>query len=275
MTSKERISSDRIGFFFGAGASIEFGMPSMIGMATSFTDELSRKGQKKEKQVFDNIYNSLENEYGKAKVDIEAIMSVIIGLKEKRKARGSIGDDLLPVESVINLLDKFEYSEHILNKLENEFKKYIRTKVVILESNKIDLCRNVYSNFFKELCAVTNCSLGEDSNPFKYTANKWTFFTTNYDNIIEDFWANYRGYYLLDLGFKYKEGKKIMNVEGFVENNRDNSYGAMQLVKLHGSVNWIRNRNGEVQEFGYNFSYDDILPRAGSMDFKDDVMIIQ
>lgn len=181
-------------------------MSSMIGMASSFTDELSR--QKKEKQVFDNIYNSLENEYGKAKVDIEAIMSVIMGLKEKRKVRGNIGDDLLPVESVISLLDKFEYSEHILNKLENEFKKYIRTKVVILESNKIDLCRNVYSNFFKELCAVTNCSLGEDSNPFKYTANKWTFFTTNYDIIAEDFWANYRGYYLLDLGFKYKEGKK-------------------------------------------------------------------
>jgi hypothetical protein len=177
------------------------------------------------------------------------------------------------VESVITLLGKFEYSMRILNKLENEFKKYIRTKVVILESNKIDLCRNVYSNFFKELCAVTNCSLGEDGNPFKYTGNKWTFFTTNYDNIIEDFWVNYRGYYLLDLGFSYKEGKKIMNVEGFVENNRNNSYGAMQLVKLHGSVNWIRNRNGEVQEFGYNFSYDDILPRAGSMDFKDDVMI--
>lgn len=30
---------------------------------------------------------------------------------------------------------------------------------------------------------------------------------------------------------------------------------------------------GQVQEFGDNFSYEDLLPRAGLMDFEDDVMI--
>jgi hypothetical protein len=108
---------------------------------------------------------------------------------------------------------------------------------------------------------------------FKYTCKKWTFFTTNYDNIIEDFWVNYRGYYLLDVGFTSKEGKKLLDIERFVENNKENSYVAMQLAKLHGSVNWIRNTNGQVQESGYNLNYDDIRRRSGSMDFKDDVMI--
>jgi hypothetical protein len=40
-------------------------------------------------------------------------------------------------------------------KLENEFKKLVRNKVVILEPQKIDLLRNVYSDFFNQLCAVT------------------------------------------------------------------------------------------------------------------------
>ena len=31
------------------------------------------------------------------------------------------------------------------------------------------------------------------------------FFTTNYDNTIEDFWVKSRGYSLLDLGFELKD----------------------------------------------------------------------
>ena len=95
---------------------------------------------------------------------------------------------------------------------------------------------------------MTNCSAGEDSNPYKYTVSKWVFFTTNYDNALEDFWVNHRKYHLLDLGFSVKNGKKVMNGDDFVFRNSNNSNTVMQLIKLHGSVNWIRNRDGDIEE---------------------------
>jgi hypothetical protein len=69
----------------------------------------------------------------------------------------------------------------------------------------------------------------------KYRHEKWTFFTTNYDNIIEDFWVEARGYHGLDLGFELKYGKKIMNPDQFLRSNTEqfNVINAMQLVKLH------------------------------------------
>jgi SIR2-like domain len=47
----------------------------------------------------------------------------------------------------------------------------------------------------------------------------------------------------------------------------------MQLVKLHGSGNWVRNRYGEIEEREYNTSLDDIKSRSGSMDIQEGIII--
>ncbi|MGH9926226.1 MAG: hypothetical protein ACREAS_04975, partial [Nitrososphaera sp.] len=74
---------DAIGFFFGAGASIEFGIPSMKKMTTSFATKIRNKAStSKESKIFDDIYDALTGVYGNNNVDLEAIMSVIVGLKE-------------------------------------------------------------------------------------------------------------------------------------------------------------------------------------------------
>jgi hypothetical protein len=36
-----------------------------------------------------------------------------------------------------------------------------------------------------------------------------------------------------------------MNANPFETNYQINAYNTMQLVKLHGSVNWIKNQKGE------------------------------
>jgi NAD-dependent SIR2 family protein deacetylase len=61
---------DAIGFFFGAGASIEFGIPSMKQLTDSFSEKIQQN-----------------------KVDLEAIMSVIVGLKEENRVRDNIGEE--------------------------------------------------------------------------------------------------------------------------------------------------------------------------------------
>jgi NAD-dependent SIR2 family protein deacetylase len=56
----EPINPDRIGFFFGAGASIEFGIPSMKKMTTTFPAKIRNKlNQNREKKAFNAIYKSL------------------------------------------------------------------------------------------------------------------------------------------------------------------------------------------------------------------------
>lgn len=163
------INADRIGFFFGAGSSIEFGIPSMKQMTTTFAKKMrSKVGQKKmKKEVFNTIYNSLVRVYGKDNVDLEAIMSVIAGLKEKERLKDNIGDlglFILERKGIINYVNQFKYNADILDNLEDEFKEHIRNKVVIDKPRKIDLARSVYSDFFKQLCVVTNCDNPNDED---------------------------------------------------------------------------------------------------------------
>jgi hypothetical protein len=276
--SLRSIDGDKIGFFFGAGASIEFGIPSMKQITTNFGKIMNEEGVSKEKQTFDLIYNSLAKVYGEDKVDLEAIISVIAGLREKEQFKENIGDlalFLLEMKESLHWINEFEYDIDVLNNLEDKFKQYIR-KVVIPNSQKIDLARSVYHNFFKHICEITNCANVnyDDSNRYKYTHDKWTFITTNYDNVIEDYWVSERGYSDLYLGFEKLE-RKVMNADKFLHNNTKDAhpYNAMQLVKLHGSVNWIKNKYGEIEEREYNTSLDDIKSRSGTMDVQEGIMI--
>jgi hypothetical protein len=53
-----------MGFFFGAGASIEFGIPSLAQITSSFAIEIGRKGVgKEEKMVFDQVYQVISEKY--------------------------------------------------------------------------------------------------------------------------------------------------------------------------------------------------------------------
>jgi SIR2-like domain len=56
------------------------------------------------------------------------------------------------------------------------------------------------------------------------------------------------------------------NVEGY------NTKTAMQLVKLHGSVNWIK-KDDEIEELPYNFSFDDFKSKRGLNDVMEDLLI--
>ena len=138
---QKRIDASRICFFFGAGASIPFGIPSMKKMTSTFADELKEKGKNEEVEVFDLIYKSLETVYGRDKVDIEAIMSVIHGLKEKGQVMDNIGDlglFILERKGITDLLNESELKKEVLDKLETKFKQYVRSRV-ILQPQKIDL----------------------------------------------------------------------------------------------------------------------------------------
>jgi NAD-dependent SIR2 family protein deacetylase len=47
LVGTRQIDANRICFFFGAGSSIEFGIPSMRHMTSSFADDLRKKLKRK------------------------------------------------------------------------------------------------------------------------------------------------------------------------------------------------------------------------------------
>jgi SIR2-like domain len=269
---------DAIGFLFGAGASIEFGIPSMKQLTKSFANKIQKKNPMVA-QVYTGVYDSLAEIYGEDKVDLEAIMSVIVGLKEENRLRDNIGDlglFVLANKRNVDFAD-IHYEKATLDRLEIEYKSHIRARVKIKGSRKIDFSRKVYTDFFKQICNVTTCNnaTAPDSNLGKYIHDKWTFFTTNYDNAIEDFWVNGRQYHGLDLGFVQKGGKKIMDADNFLRTNTldFNINGLMQLVKLHGSVNWTMNKNNQIEEHTYQSNYDYLKSIHGSGDILGDILI--
>jgi hypothetical protein len=179
---------DAIGFFFGAGASIEFGIPSMKEMTSSFATKIRENDSLlKEREVYEEIYNSLAKIYGRDGVDLEAIMSVIVSLQESDHIRDNIGDLGLFALAKKDLLDfsNFKYDIAILDRLEKEYRKHVRSKVII-PSEKFDLIEKVYTDFFRQICNISTCNNASapDTDLTKYRNDKWTFFTTNYDNII-------------------------------------------------------------------------------------------
>jgi len=70
---------------------------------------------------------------GRNKVNLEAIMSVILGLKEKVRIRdnlGELGIFMLERKGIIDLSNGSEFKKEVLDKLETEFKKHVRSKVI-------------------------------------------------------------------------------------------------------------------------------------------------
>lgn len=173
-SKSEPINADRIGFFFGAGASMEFGIPSMTEMTRAFSKKLK---EKQEDKVFNVIYHSLAKIYN-GNVDLEAVMSVMSALKEKGRVIDNISElGLFILEkqriSIEQIIAQFKYDVSILDSLESRFKKHVRNKVVNWNSKKIDLGRAMYFDFFKQICAIcTNCNnIGgpRSCDPYKYT----------------------------------------------------------------------------------------------------------
>ena len=95
----------------------------MKKMTQDFSENI-KKESTDQKELFLKIYGLLEGIYGDDEVDLEAIMSVIAGLKEREHLReniGELGGFLLSQEGLICAQKGVEtYDANILNKLYNK-----------------------------------------------------------------------------------------------------------------------------------------------------------
>ena len=72
-------SRNDVVFFFGAGASSPFGIPTMTQFVTNFESHLKSSAEKREQELYSDVKGTLESKLGRPP-DLEAIFSVIDGI---------------------------------------------------------------------------------------------------------------------------------------------------------------------------------------------------
>ncbi len=254
------LSAGEISFFFGAGASAPFEIPTMKRMTRLFDERLRSEGSREEKEVYGRVVTELEKDLGEDKVDIETIFSVINGLKEYNAT--NISPLALYASRVIfggSLLNESIQPKgnhlKILNSLEIHFKYFVR-EACVLKENSGEKIVNVYTSFFRNLDQEGGIGPPATSGlEFKYDYN-WTFFTTNYDRCLEFFWDNA----LVDTKQKLDSGfsERFLDSDWFLHHlgSKFNylQRGGLRLIKLHGSTSWlVRRDNGKIEDKEYTF----------------------
>jgi len=234
------IDSSDLTFFFGAGASAPFGIPTMKQLVADFEKYLEDEGSEEEKNLFSDIKNTLEKTL-RRQVDLEDVFTVIDGIM-------NYGFDRIGLVSLYTLMKEFsripspEVAENVCSTLRKKFEEFIREKCLIPEGS-YDNISTVYKDLFNQIEKTSG--VGGSQHPRRIDfgwCSTWTMFTTNYDICIEFFW---------------RESMRISLHTGFAEDParhtqtlRSGALGveALTLVKLHGSVNWMIEPDGTVIE---------------------------
>jgi len=233
-------SSDVV-FFFGAGASAPFGIPTMKQFVVDFEEYLNENATRNEQNVYADIKETLEKRL-KRQADLEAVFTVINGIIDYNPER----HDLLSLYAVSEFKKPFPTKQDIptCKLLREKFQTFVKEKCVIPDES-FDKIRNVYQDFFNRFALeLPPRNLGSNDD-YAYD-HDWAIFTTNYDMCLEHYWRHVVGIGI-DTGFVSDDARaiRVLRSERFLV------FGdhRLRLVKLHGSVSWkIGKGTGEITE---------------------------
>ena len=238
------MNSADIMFFFGAGASAPFGIPTMKQMVIDFENELSRNGTKEEREIYSDIKKTLEAIIGK-NVDLEAVFTVIDGIINYDVERLGLLSTYASAVSFAKFLTDVpppEDMKNICKGLRTKFQNFVREKCLIPEESfsKISV---VYHDFFNRFIVESDTRGGESRRSDYWWRNTWTIFTTNYDTCLEYYWRQVARA-PINTGFSVDEARRtwVLNPSKFYEETR------LRLLKLHGSIGWEIEPDGIVTE---------------------------
>jgi hypothetical protein len=230
----EGFNANNVLFFFGAGASAPFGVPTMNQFVTNFERFLDANAEPEEKELFSDIKTKLEARSHKHP-DLEAIFSVIDGIIHYDDP---VKIGMFQLYFAEKFKDNFPNHEHVrvANLLKIKFQIFIKDNCVIKEEYYPKL-QKVYGDFFRRFA--------EESDKSPLIMDSWVLFTTNYDLGLENYWCNQeKG---IETNFEYNTNKKmsILNSDKILLEEE----GKIKLFKLHGSINWqIEGKSNEIVE---------------------------
>lgn len=273
-------------FLIGAGASTAFGFPSMKQLTTEFAQYLVQEDKTKLNELYNGIVNIMNLAF-ENNPDVESIMSVIVGLKENTKFKENIGDfGLYVLYSKLQANDMFSNLKQVdkddLEQLEMEYKQFIRSKME-LDTPIINKIFSIYDNLFGNLYLYYN---NEDpfkkaepyskvDHSFRNMHNHFNIFTTNYDTAVEKyFYTKLKDltYYTGAIKDLYNEDK--LDMDEFVRRCfSTQKQSIMRIIKLHGSINWIKDKDGSLIQKDLHNTYETIEKSNESDYIKEEIMI--
>lgn len=226
-------------FFFGAGASAPFGIPTMKQFVTDFEKSLNQTGNESEKSIYVGIKETLERQLRRP-VDLEAIFTVIDGILNNIPEKlGLFATYLTTGFKIISDSDMQTCSS-----LKEKFQTFVSEQCVIPDGS-FDRIREVYHDLFNRFVLELKPSGYEVRGGTYVWDQKWTIFTTNYDLCLEYYWRE-AARIGIETGFQYDTTRSVNRLQPrtfLVEEN------PIRLFKLHGSINWlIEKETGEVIE---------------------------
>lgn len=213
--------------FFGAGASKPFGIPTMQEMVTEFENNL-KDDDTECFNFYSEIKNSLIKEYGRSKVDIEVMFSVIQGIASniEPKELGHYAYYYISKNcSSSHFSNKdIEKSKRIQQKLQEYLKDTCQLKIPSDKSTEI------YNYSYVSLFTHIEGREEKTYNDGKYRfVADWNAYTTNYDNVFEGFWES------IDKPLDHFDPQENSNNYIF---NMNKTLSKHSFCKLHGSLDW-------------------------------------
>ena len=242
-------------FFFGAGASAPFGIPTMKQFVIDFENHLDEKAEPDEKSTYKNIKNILEMKLQR-NIDLEDVFTVIDGLINLTVERVGVLQIYIYSPSQMPSLPHYNKKEiGTCRSLEEKFKSFVREKCRIHDEASYERITKVYQDLFNRVwheSSSRSSPIYLQSQNYFFCRN-WTIFTTNYDTCLESYWRESVGPEGgLNTGFIHDASRNrwILNPDQLFTQNR------VRLLKLHGSISWQIGRDGktvtEEQTLGYS-----------------------
>jgi hypothetical protein len=231
------LDSSKLVFFFGAGASAPFGIPTMKQFVVDFEKNLQGNANPSEIKLYKHIKEKLEQKSSN-QVDLEAVFTVIDGIINYDQERLGLPSLYLAK----GFSEPNEIDKALCISLRGKFRKFVKEncEIPVASRGKIKM---VYKDFFNRF-ALENEFAGVDIGQMnEYAWQKyWSIFTTNYDTCLEHYWTVATGIGI-HTGFEYDERKGIraLRPRKFLQEGI-----GVQLFKLHGSINWFIEKGSDT-----------------------------
>jgi len=247
--------ASNIVFFFGAGASAPFRIPTMKQFVVDFEKFLNENGTERENETYHDVKHVLTKQLDR-EIDLEDVFTVVDGCIHLDQERlGSLSLYLFPkfLKPILKRSDptsfEFELDDDTVKNFEtlvDKFQKFVREKCLIPPESFNDISK-VYRDFFNRIEKEATSISGSDRTKGNYRYNeKWAMFTTNYDICLEYYWREVVRV-PLNTGFDFDRARnaQVLKPDLFHVTFRPNE---MRLLKLHGSISWRVEEDGTVIE---------------------------
>lgn len=178
---------------------------------------------------------------------------------------------IFETENIEDLLTQLEKDISFKNEkeiIEKEFKKIL----IIKQQEKLEKFPKVWETYAKFYDLLKYITLNVNENSKNNTIN---IFTTNYDlyseMVLEEkgikYYSGFSGFFLRKFNssyydYGYYESTKLVNYNFY----RKRDY--INLIKLHGSLSWSLNENGELIELPFFYLNNDLNPAIVLPSFK-------